>query len=143
MALTCIYIALRSENTDAQVIIGPTDLTREEGERDEFIPCPFNGDNTPFWKINGTFYHFTALPCPFMATTSPVGLVISMVDRSINGTSFQCFAPGAGSDTSVMASSIGVFTVAANPLCMFFSRTSIYCMCYSHHASMSMYRLAT
>ena len=128
-ALTCI-IVLQSQNTEAQVVIaGPTNLTRAEGTRNEFIPCPFDRENTPFWKINATFYHFTALPCPFIASTSPVGLVISMVDRSINGTSFQCFAPGAGSDTSVMASSIGVFTVAANPLCMFFSRTA----CSSPH----------
>ena len=117
MVLT-ITVVFSPAVTEAQVISGPSDFTRTEGEMNEFVPCPFDGDNTPFWKINGIFYHFTRLPCPFIASTSPVGLVITVVDRSISGTSFQCFAPGNGQDTSVMASSIGVLTVNPNPSCM-------------------------
>ena len=104
-------------NTDAQ--FGPSDITRVEGERNEFIPCPFDGINTPFWRINDTFYHFSILPCPFIASISPVGLVITVVDRTISGTSFQCFAAGTGLDTSVMASTVGVLTVIPDPLCMY------------------------
>jgi hypothetical protein len=105
-------------HTDAQ--FGPSDITTVEGEQNQFIPCPFDGINTPFWRINDTLYHFSVLPCPFIASTSPVGLVITMVDRTISGTSFQCFAAGTGSDTSVMASTVGVLTVIIqDPLCTY------------------------
>lgn len=102
-----------SRFSDAQ--FGPSDIMRTEGDLNEFIPCPFDGVSTPFWRINDTFYHSSILPCPFIASTSPTGLVITVVDRSISGTSFQCFAAGSG---SVMESSIGVLTVIPDPLCM-------------------------
>ena len=123
LAYTVVFISLVTQNTYAQIQIGPSDITRMEGERNEFIPCPFDGINTPFWRINDTFYHFSILPCPFIASISPVGLVISVVDRTISGTSFQCFAAGTGQDPSVQASTIGVLTVLPDPLCMLYVAT--------------------
>ena len=116
IALIFIVFSAVAKHIDAQ--FGPTDITRTEGDLNEFIPCPFDGINTPFWKINETFYHYSVLPCPFIPSTSPAGLVITVVDRSISGTSFQCFAPGTGRDTSIMASSVGVLTVVQIPSCM-------------------------
>ena len=101
--------------TEAQ--LGPEDLRRTEGERNVIIPCPFVGSITPLWKINDNFYHHSRLPYPFISANALSALIITVVDRSLNGTSFQCFAPGV-QDTSPRTSSVGVLTVIPDPLCM-------------------------
>ena len=101
----------------AETQFGPRNIERTEGNTNEFIPCPFVGTTTPFWKINDAFYYHTRLPRPFIASSSPSGLLITVVERSINGTSFQCFSAGTGPGASVMNSSVGVLIVKPDPQC--------------------------
>ena len=96
---------------------GPQDITRMEGDTDVFIPCPFNGLETPYWKINNIFYSATQLQYPFVSlSNNQSGLTILLIHRSLNGTSFQCFvAPGVGSDPTPLQSTQGVLTVLYDP----------------------------
>lgn len=113
----------------AETLFGPSNIERTEGNVNEFIPCPFDGTTTtPFWKINDTFYYHTRLPRPFIASTSPSGLLITVVEKSISGTSFQCFAAGIGPGAAVMRSSVGVLTVIPDPKCTSVSLARVYCM---------------
>lgn len=99
---------------------GPQDITRKEGDTDVFIPCPFNDLEIPFWKINGTFYSATQLQYPFLSlsgdSNNQSGIVILLIHRSLNGTTFQCLvAPGVGSDPTPLKSTQIVLTVLYNP----------------------------
>ena len=111
-----ITIAVTIMFAETQSQFGPSNIVRTEGNTNEFIPCPFDRSTTPFWKINDTFYYHTRLPCPFIASTRPYGLLITVVERSLSGTSFQCFSAGTGTGASVLRSTIGVLTVTPDPL---------------------------
>ena len=66
-----------------------SDITRFEGETDVFIPCPFEFQPTPsLWMINRTAYSSATLPSLF--TLNPGGLLIKIVHRCLDQTSFQC-----------------------------------------------------
>ena len=104
----------------------------------EFVPCPFDGLATPFWKINNTFYHTIQLPYPFIASTSPSGLVIQSVDRFLTGTSLQCFAAsGSESSPRALKSSVGIVTVIFDPetgKCLTYSKTD-----FRNHVSLDIH----
>ena len=117
LSIRYLAIIIGVTMTVVETQFGPRNIERTEGNTNEFIPCPFDGTSTPFWKINNTFYYHTRLPRPFIASTSPSGLLIMVVERPISGTSFQCFAAGIGPGASVMRSSIGVLTVIPDPQC--------------------------
>ena len=109
--------------TEAQVD-QPSNITRTEGQTSVIIPCPPSfvaGNVIPFWKINETFYHHSRLPCPFIASASGA-LIITVVDSTLNGTSFQCFAPPGIRDVPVIArrSDVGLLTVTPDPSRMSF-----------------------
>lgn len=109
---TTSYIIAYVLITTSEAQIGPTDITRIEGQTNEFIPCPYGDENTAAsWRINNTFYHHTRLPCPFIVASN--GILIPVLDRSISGTSFQCFATS--SDGQLLSSSVGVLTVLPDP----------------------------
>ena len=90
---------------------GPRNITRTEGSNDVTIPC-HSSQATPFWKIKHITYYFSDVPPPFMASQSGRSITIPIIDLSLNGTSFQCFAPSSGDDL-LISSSIGVLTVTA------------------------------
>ena len=97
--MTCSY---------AQFGIGPQNITRDEGNRNIFIPCPFGGPAAVSWKIGDRFYTQTTLPQPYIPVTS--GLIIRFVYRNMSGLSFQCFTP-TGEGLTVDESSSGILTV--------------------------------
>ena len=71
-------------------MIGPSNISREEGERNVYIPCPFYHDyHNPIWKINGFYYEASSLPEDFVPATS--GLEIIRVHVGLNLTTFQCY----------------------------------------------------
>ena len=84
---------------------GPQNITRTEGANDVLIECPFLA---PTWRINSSLYEPLSLEYPFLPSLT--GLKISVVDISLNNTSFQCFAP-TGTDLFVDSSSIGILNV--------------------------------
>ena len=88
--------------------MGPTNITRSEGERNVFIPCPLSGLVLPIWKINGYFYELYQLPEQY--TPAYGGVYIQIISRQLNGTTFQCFTQN-GNAYILEASSIGILTV--------------------------------
>ena len=97
--------------------VGPTNITRREGETNEIIPCPLSttGGLLPYWKISGVIYSVSQLKYPYMGSLSPLALQILYIDRTLNGTSYQCLvAPGLGDDPTPQQSSIGILTVDFN-----------------------------
>ena len=89
---------------------GPSDISREEGETNVYIPCPFYGTPyNPIWKINDSFYEASSLPDGFVAAAS--GLEIIEVTASINLTTFQCF-----NSTTLECSNEGLLTVTVTPV---------------------------
>ena len=89
---------------------GPTNITRLEGERNVFIPCPFtDGLYQIIWQINGNVY--TKYDLPEWCTTYAFGLLIRDIDIRLNMTSFRCLYPG----TTTKVSSLGVLTVRPRP----------------------------
>jgi hypothetical protein len=96
---------------------GPTNITRAEGDVDEFIPCPFDGqENAPFWSINDVIYHTTQLPFPFVTSDNSTGIVIKSISRHLNGTILQCYvASGSQTDLRPRRSSLGILTVTFDP----------------------------
>jgi hypothetical protein len=96
--------------------VGPRSIRRCEGERDVFIPCPFDvGFMPPYWRINDAFYYITQLPFPFIPSISPSGLIIRYIHRDLNGTSLQCFTTQyERGDLKVSNSSKGILAVLFN-----------------------------
>ena len=83
-------------------------ITRAEGAEYVIIPCPDYTDTPPIWNINGFYYNIFSLPCEYKS--SLIGLVIPVVFREMNNTSFQCqYSTGNGQE--IKGSSIGVLTV--------------------------------
>ena len=72
------------------------------------IPCPDHTDTPPIWKINGFYYDILSLPSEYKS--SLIGLVIPVVFREMNSTSFQC-QYSTGNGQNVESSSVGVLTV--------------------------------
>ena len=113
LVLWCVgCVSSQSINTP-----GPTNITRAEGDVDEFIPCPFDGQEaTPFWNINSVVYHTTQLPYPFVTSYNSTGVIIKSISRYLNGTTIQCFvASGTRSDSRPRRSSLGILTVIFDP----------------------------
>lgn len=88
----------------------PSNIQRAEGERNIFIPCPFEFQSSPsIWRINDREYTSVTLPSiPFELRSG--GLFIREAYECLNQTSFQCI------DTSTydlrgQESRIGVLTV--------------------------------
>ena len=64
------------------------------GLEDAIIHCPFTSISraTPIWIINEITYYFTKLPQHFIG--EPNGdLLITLVDVSLNQTTFVCIVP--------------------------------------------------
>lgn len=67
-------------------------LERPEGLQNVIIDCPFTSQATPVWIIGGIAYYITRLPPQYIAL--PNGdLEITLVDSSVNQTTFQCIIP--------------------------------------------------
>lgn len=88
--------------------VGPVNITRQEGEDNVIIHCPFSTSSTPIWRINSMLYEPLPLRLPLMPTKN--GISISVVDMIYNNTSFQCFTPN-GNGLDVCKSSTGTLTV--------------------------------
>ena len=91
--------------THAQLVPGPTDITRDEGSNNVPISCPFPA---PIWRINSTLYEPLSLKSPLSAIM--IGINIDVIDKSFNNTQFQCFLPN-GTGLYVHKSTIGTITV--------------------------------
>ena len=91
--------------------VGPSNITRNEGQTDIAIPCGLNtGQATPFWKINSSFYYPSDVPPPFIASLGGRIISIPVIYLCMNGTSFQCFVP-TSSGRGLISSSTGTLTV--------------------------------
>ena len=88
--------------------MGPTNITRSEGEYNVFVPCPLSGLVLPVWNINGYFYDLYQLPEQY--TPAYGGIYIQVVSRELNGTKFQCYTLSE-SGYILAASSVGILTV--------------------------------
>ena len=84
-----------------------------EGEKDVFISCPFSGPYLPAWEINEKIYELFQLPDMFIPASR--GILIPVVDVSLNGTVFRCIYP-TGSDFQVEESSNGILTVTPSSM---------------------------
>lgn len=84
-----------------------------EGEKDVFISCPFSGQYLPAWEINGRVYELFQLPDVFIPASR--GLLVPVVDVSLNGTMFRCIYP-TGNGFHTKESSIGVLTVTPSSM---------------------------
>ena len=92
-----------------------SDITRFEGETDVFIPCPFEFQPTPsLWMINKTAYSSATLPSLF--TLNPGGLLIKIVHRCLDQTSFQCIDTSSNS-LAGLKSSVAILTVLSREAC--------------------------
>ena len=67
---------------------GPTTIIRREQEGNVFIPCPFSGLHFPLWIINDVSYEIFHVPQGYIP--SPYGLLIPILSKKLNGTTFQC-----------------------------------------------------
>lgn len=92
----------------AQVVPGPDNTTRQEGETNVLIHCPFSIGSSPIWSINSTLYEPLSLKPPLLPVST--GINVTIVELRYNDTTFQCFAP-TGNGLQVEESSIGTFTV--------------------------------
>ena len=88
--------------------MGPTNITRTEGELNVFIPCPLSGYILPIWKINGYVYEVYQLPDPY--TPAYGGIYVTVVSRDLNGTTFQCYTQGENG-YKLDVSPLGILTV--------------------------------
>ena len=91
-----------------QVVQGPDNTTRQEGETNVLIHCPFSISSAPIWLINSTLYEPLSLKAPLLPIAT--GINITVVELSYNDTTFQCFTP-TGNGLQVEQSSIGTLTV--------------------------------
>lgn len=93
------------------VRIGPRNITRMEGETDVFISCPYCLDdfNYPTWEVNGTVYFISNLPSQYLSAFG--GLLIPIVTRALNNTSFRCYYPSPNSSFIPNESALGVLMV--------------------------------
>ena len=83
----------------------PHNVTVTEGNEASFA-CSFNGSfSVPGWKINGRTYTWNTLPAKHEFTGSQ--LVVSDVDVSMNGSTYQCFIG------AMYQSAVGTLTVLA------------------------------
>ena len=91
----------------------PSDIQRNEGEMNIFIPCPFGFRSSPsIWRINNREYTSVTLPSPPFEQSSS-GIFIEAAYRCLNDTSFQCFDTS-NDDLRGENSSVGILTV--NPI---------------------------
>ena len=108
--------------------MGPRNISRTEGTQDTIIPCYhsyYSVQATPFWKIKGTVYYYSDVPPPFVVSKSGREIDIPVIDSTLNGTSFQCFASSSSGD-ELVSSSVGVITVTENGIHRVLSFRSIY-----------------
>lgn len=93
---------------DVNSNIGPRDITRAEREIDVYVPCPFAGPYSPSWKINNIVYEAFNLPERFIPAS--YGLLITVIEKDMDGTTFQCLVY-TGVNYTIQYSSIGKLTV--------------------------------
>lgn len=106
MFTAVLAAVILSSIVNGQDTPGPQNITRTEGANDVLIQCPFLA---PIWRINSSLYEPLGLEYPFLPSLT--GLKISVVDISLNRTSFQCFTP-TGTELFVHVSSVGILNVA-------------------------------
>ena len=96
-------------------VIGPSNILRKENATNVLIPCPFSGEYNPVWAIDGQYYALINVPVQYKPCS--YGLLIPLVKKEMNGTTFQCIIPGPVNQ--VFSSSIGMLivrTIASAPL---------------------------
>lgn len=92
----------------AQALPGPDNTTRQEGETNVLIHCPFSISSAPIWLINSTLYEPLSLKPPLLPIAT--GINITIVELGYNDTTFQCFTP-TGNGLQVEESMVGTFVV--------------------------------
>lgn len=92
----------------------PSNIQRAEGERNIFIPCPFEFQSSPsIWRINDKEYTSVTLPSsPFELSLNGY-IFIEVVTSCLNQTSFQCIDTSSD-DLRGRESRIGVLTVTSS-----------------------------
>lgn len=88
--------------------MGPRNITRVVGEEYVPIPCPFSGQYTIIWEINGIPYEHTTLPSTYELGKGV--LIIKNIRLSMNNSTFRCLYP-TGHHYTVKASDIGTLLV--------------------------------
>lgn len=97
---------------NGQVGHDPINITRQEGEENVLIHCPFSANGAPIWKVNQTLYEPLGFKPPIQPTIT--GISITKLTRDLNQTSFQCFILNGVEELAVQASSVGWLTVTKN-----------------------------
>lgn len=87
------------------IVIGPSRILRTVNETNVFIPCPYSGRHNPVWIINSVEYELFNVPHPYEPT--PYGLLIPLISKEMNGTTFQCLV----SSHDILSSSVGTIIV--------------------------------
>ena len=92
-------------------LIGPSNILRGENETNVFIPCPYLGPYNPVWTINGIDYEVFSIPNLYKAAR--YGLLIEMISKEMNGTTFQCHVSTGQveGNMNLLSSSIGTLIV--------------------------------
>ena len=90
---------------------GPMDITRKSGEEYIYIPCPYWGEHSTIWEINGVIYGENNLPEGFTPYAS--GLLINRIEDALDGTRLRCLYPSE-SGTHTQSSSYGTLRVATD-----------------------------
>ena len=94
---------------NCQVGQDPINITREEGEENVLIHCPFSAVGAPIWKVNQTLYEPLGFKPPLRPTIN--GISITKTTRDLNQTSFQCFLLNGVEELDVQTSSVGWLTI--------------------------------
>lgn len=111
----CVFTAILTNIVllhDCQVGQDPVNITRQEGEENVLIHCPFSAVGAPIWKANQTLYEPLSFKPPILPTIT--GINIAKLTRDLNQTSFQCFIANGIGELNVEASSVGWLTVTKN-----------------------------
>ena len=91
-------------------MIGPSHILWKENATTVFISCPFLGEHSPVWATNGQLYSLLDVPAQYKPCT--YGLLIPLVMKEINGTTFQCIVPTKQKEISLLSSSVGMLFVS-------------------------------
>ena len=85
--------------------LGPMDLIRKIGEQNVFIPCPYAGEYSTVWEINGILYDESNLPAGFKSYAR--GLLIEEIQEQLDGITYQCLYQSGNGPRVIQRSSQG------------------------------------
>lgn len=76
-------------NGYADLVMGPKNIERMEGDVNVIIPCSFYTNVYAVWEINGSLYNRFSIPGDYKIFSQ--GLLIPVVKSAMNGTVYRCY----------------------------------------------------